>query len=193
MTRHDLSTTVPRPTKEATPLRFLVEMAAAALLLTSCGVGGSVDGSSPPDGVDYIPKTRYLGPEEKQVTSLSRKILDVMDVEGRVTKSGPAASRCPYIKENDKDYYVVRHPWSLYGAPDRSLQKGMEHLRAQLSDHGWKITRDGKAPTKDQDPELFAVDHENQHKMHAVRLRAATSKEPLIAVTVVSRCFKRPT
>ncbi len=131
--------------------------------------------------------------EAKEATSaISSKILDMVDIQSKVTEPGPGPTICEDLDPEFQEYYRINHPWSIYGASNEALSEGMQNLREELPKNGWEITKDGPANSKDKDPEILAENREKKHVIHITWHRESTSKEPLIHVNVTSSCFKVP-
>ncbi|MEV0281617.1 hypothetical protein AB0I22_35245 [Streptomyces sp. NPDC050610] len=140
--------------------------------------------------LNYKPVERDVDTAKKETKAVSSQLLDMMGIKGKVTQGGPGVSSCE--DDDAQDLYLLRHPWSLYEVPDETLEKGMANLRKQLPEHGWKILKDGKANSKDQDPEILAENKKLQHAAHITWNRQTTTEKPMIHISVVSACFRAP-
>ncbi|MCX5312494.1 hypothetical protein [Streptomyces sp. NBC_00154] len=81
------------------------------------------------------------------VERTSSRILEILDVRGKVTETGAMTSRCSDY-DSDEEVYRARHPWSIYKAPFADMQKGTDRLRVELPKDGWKIVQDGVDASK---------------------------------------------
>ncbi|WP_162890383.1 hypothetical protein [Streptomyces olivoreticuli] len=140
--------------------------------------------------LDYEPETRSSQAVEKEIGSLSSKVLDMLQVKGKVTEPGPAAGSCSTSDGDVSGYRSVRHPWSLYGADNDSLQKGMNNLKDKLPAQGWKVERYGADTSRNQNLEISAVHSETRTQLEVTWMKGLDGKEPLIEVTLYSRCFR---
>ncbi|MGV9347940.1 hypothetical protein ACWDSD_24610 [Streptomyces spiralis] len=147
------------------------------------------------DDLGYEPTTLSVDKAREETSAISSQILDLIGIkEGKVTEPGPGVSTC----EEDPDHlYKTRHPWSIYQvSSEEVLRQGFERLHKELPQHGWKIVRYGHDNSKaktlgltaDSKTKRFSVDVE----LLVSSPTAGKEKEPLLAVTVVSGCFRAP-
>ncbi|QKW08874.1 hypothetical protein HUT18_23340 [Streptomyces sp. NA04227] len=142
-------------------------------------------------GMDYQPKSRPPQEVLTEVKSLSSGLYDILHVRGKTTAPGPMASNCKSDDNEEGSLQIVRHPWSLYGVNNASLQKGMSNLARELPKRGWKIVKNGPNRSEARTLEILAVHMKTRTQMHAEWLRGLDAgTEPLIAFDVYSRCFK---
>lgn len=125
------------------------------------------------------------------VERTSSRILEILDVKGKVTETGAMTSRCSDYG-SDEEVYRARHPWSIYKAPFADMQKGMDRLRAELPKDGWKIVRDGMDSSKANSPQIVAESKSGEFAVD-VRLHKASkvgNAPDLLEVTVESACYR---
>ncbi|WP_171110005.1 MULTISPECIES: hypothetical protein [unclassified Streptomyces] len=130
----------------------------------------------------------------ERAKTVSSEIHDMIGIrKGEVTKRGPGVSTC----EDDPEHlYKTRHPWSLYGVPEEDLKQGFQRLRDALPKNGWKIVDYGPNSSKAKSLELTADSETEPYSVNAVLIVSTPTnpneKQPLLAVTVVSGCFRAP-
>lgn len=124
----------------------------------------------------------------------SSEIYEMIGIrKGKVTERGPAISTC----DEDPDHlYRTRHPWSVYGVSEGDLKAGFERLRKELPQKGWKIVAYGHEHSEAKSLFLTAVSGKDRFSVNAVLVVSTPTnpheKEPLLAVTVVSGCWRAP-
>ncbi|WP_406740324.1 hypothetical protein [Streptomyces atratus] len=136
-------------------------------------------------------KTQDSDAVKAGVERTSSRILEILDVKGRVTETGAMTSRCSDY-DSDEKVYRARHPWSIYKAPFTDMQKGMDRLRAELPKDGWKIIRDGVDGSRAKSPQIVAESKEGDFAVD-VRLHRASkagNAPDLLEVTVESACYR---
>lgn len=173
-------------------VRSLSGIAAATaifLALTGCG---SVGSKSSEEKLGYTPKVQEIQTSKDQVNEISSRILDWMGVKGKLTESGAAATICEAIDPDFKEYYLIHHPWSVYGLKVDSFQQAMENLREELPKHGWKITRDGHTDSIARNPEITAVDEKSHHIVTIEWTKNRSNPKQILFVNVNSRCYRAP-
>ncbi|MGW2324497.1 hypothetical protein ACWC5C_01885 [Streptomyces sp. NPDC001700] len=159
----------------------------ALMLMVGCS---SVDEKS--SGLDYEPQVRKSRAVEDEVGSLSSRLLEILKIKGKVTDLAPAASSCRVDDGDAKKYRSVRHPWSIYDVDNKTLEKGMNNLAAQLSQQGWRVVEDGPDSSKNRNREILAVHTKTHTQMEATWMKGLDGHEPLISFAVYSRCFRDP-
>lgn len=125
------------------------------------------------------------------VERTSSRILEVLNVKGKVTETGAMTSRCSDY-ESDEEVYRARHPWSIYKAPYVDMQKGMDRLRVEPPKDGWNIVQDGVDDSKAKSPQIVAESKGGEFAVD-VRLHKASKfgRAPdLLEVTVESACYR---
>jgi hypothetical protein len=126
---------------------------------------------------------------------LSSQLLDAMRLEGEVTEPGPGVAECEGM--SPERYFVVRHPWSVYGVPVPDMEAAMERLRDDLPGRGWEVTKYGPDKSPSRSLEIFA-DHKHGDKQFSVNIRLFDERGKnadhvsMINVTLVSACFRTP-
>lgn len=144
------------------------------------------------NALGYKPAVRNTEQVKEEVGGLSSRVLEMLGVKGKVTEPGPDVEPCERSASDSADYYKVSHPWSLYGVDNKELQKGMENLGRDLPNQGWKVVKNGKDASKNQNPEILAVHLKTRSQLEATWLKGLDGHEPLIEVTVYSKCFLEP-
>lgn len=107
------------------------------------------------NGKEATVKTQDGDTVKAGVERTSSRILEILDVRGKVTETGATTSRCSDY-DSDEEVYRARHPWSIYKAPFADMQKGMARLRVELPKDGWKIVQDGVDGSKAKSPQIVA-------------------------------------
>ncbi|WP_211124506.1 hypothetical protein [Streptomyces yatensis] len=142
----------------------------------------------PADTVDV----RDVGTMEKKTEKMSSMILDIIDLKkAKVTEPGPGALPCSKYPD-DAGVQRMHHPWSVYDVPFDDLSRSFERLRTELPQHDWKIVKDGPDGSPAKTPQIVA-NSTRDHFSADIRLldqRRHPDKTSLIAVTVVSDCFR---
>ncbi|WNI32641.1 hypothetical protein [Streptomyces sp. ITFR-6] len=136
-------------------------------------------------------KTRDSDTVKTDTERTSSRILEILDVKGKVTETGAMTSPCSDYDSAEK-IYRARHPWSIYKAPFADMKKGMDRLRVELPKDGWKIVKDGMDGTQGNSPQIIA---ESKGREFAVDVRLhkevkAEDSPPLLEVTVESACYR---
>ncbi|RLV08992.1 hypothetical protein CTZ27_09750 [Streptomyces griseocarneus] len=75
---------------------------------------------------------------------------------------------------------------------NETLEQGMENLRTKLPGAGWKILKDGKSESADQDPEILAENKQDRYAAHFTWVKGKPDGQSMITVSVVSACFQAP-
>ncbi|WP_431042400.1 hypothetical protein ACQUSR_11105 [Streptomyces sp. P1-3] len=161
----------------------------AALLAAS--IGSTAMGCSDVNDLGYEPVELGVDEARSKTKEVSSRILEMIDIKGKVTEPGPGVSRCEE-GSGGAELYKTRHPWSVYGISDESVERGMGNLRKRLPGKGWKIVKDGKANSKAQDPEIVAENKKEQFAVHFLGEKGTATGDPMISVDVVSACFRAP-
>ncbi|MDN3060659.1 MULTISPECIES: hypothetical protein [Streptomyces] len=143
------------------------------------------------NGLEYKPTKLDTDEARQRTREVSSRLLEMINVKGKVTEPGPRIARCD-DEPDAKDLYVARHPWSIYDLSEEEVTRGMENLRKGLPEHGWKILKDGKANSKAQDPEILAENTEEKFAANFTALKKTASGDTMIKVTVVSACHRAP-
>lgn len=159
---------------------------AASLVLTT-GCSAMKDNENTPG---YKPEMRSIEEVKEEVGGLSSRVLEMLRIKGKVTEPGPDVEPCETSASNSVNYYKISHPWSLYGVENKELEKGMENLGRDLPNQGWKVVKNGKDASKNQNLEILAVHLKTRSQLEVTWLRGLDGNEPLIEVTLYSRCFR---
>ncbi|WMX46709.1 hypothetical protein RGF97_20355 [Streptomyces roseicoloratus] len=142
-------------------------------------------------GSETTVKERDSAGVQEDVEKTSSGILDMLGINGKVTKSGAMLSRCSGYDDED-EVYRARHPWSVHDVPFADMEQAMERLRTELPKNGWTIVKDGTDGSKSRSPQIIAESSNREFALDA-RLYKANRKEnspDLINVAVESACFK---
>ncbi|MFE7265826.1 hypothetical protein ACFU9B_27685 [Streptomyces sp. NPDC057592] len=141
----------------------------------------------------YKPQVREVQAAEKEVSAISSRLLDAMNVKGKTEGSGAMINLCEAIDPDMKKYYVVAHPWSIYDLQEGTFEQAMQNLRDQLPKMGWKITKDGPTKSIAKNPEIVAVNSNSHHTVTIEWAKKRSGKlKQLISIDVGSRCYKAP-
>ncbi|MGW6098045.1 hypothetical protein ACWFRK_27640 [Streptomyces sp. NPDC055157] len=143
------------------------------------------------NGKEAAVKTQDGDTVKAGVERTSSRILEILDVRGKVTETGAMTSRCSDY-DSDEEVYRARHPWSIYKAPFVDMQKGMDRLRVELPKEGWKIVQDGVDASKAKSPQIVAESKGGEFAVD-VRLHKASkvgNAPDLLEVTVESACYR---
>ncbi|MFG2674223.1 hypothetical protein [Streptomyces sp. NPDC048445] len=143
------------------------------------------------NGKEAAVKTRDSDTVKADVEKTSSRILEILDVKGKVTETGAMTSPCSDY-DSEEEVYRQSHPWSIYRASFADMQKGMDRLRVELPKDGWKIVKDGKDGTQGNSPQIIAESKGREFAVD-VRLHKEVKSEdspPLLEVTVESACYR---
>ncbi|MCF3184030.1 hypothetical protein IPZ70_29395 [Streptomyces polychromogenes] len=136
--------------------------------------------------LNYTPVRMDPDPARQKTKAVSSRLLEMTGIKGRVTEPGPSISRCD---EYGDDLFSLSHPWSVYALTNEQVDTGMANLRKALGENGWKITKDGKANTPAQDPEIWAENKTEQFAMN-VTARKDGGNQTMLLFSVVSACYR---
>ncbi|OEV05261.1 hypothetical protein AN216_03865 [Streptomyces oceani] len=128
---------------------------------------------------------------QTQTEKKSSELLDIMDLQGKVTEPGAIVAPCSDYPSEDG---VIRapHPWSLYDVPVERMREGMDRLREKLPKSGWRITKDGTDSSRSKSPQIIADSTDGKYSAD-IRFweePESSDEESMIVVTVVSSCFR---
>ncbi|MET9963536.1 hypothetical protein ABZ128_31440 [Streptomyces sp. NPDC006326] len=137
--------------------------------------------------LNYKPVRLDPDPARTKTKQVSSRLLEMTGIKGKVTEPGPSVSRC---REYGDDLFSTDHPWSVYEISDEQVEEGMQNLRKALGENGWKITKDGKANSKAQDPEIYAENKAEQFAVHITGMKKSATGGSLILFNVVSACYR---
>lgn len=137
--------------------------------------------------LNYTPVRMDPDPARKKAKLVSSGLLEMAGVKGKVTEPGPSVSRC---REYGDDLYSLSHPWSVYEISDEQVDTGMANLRKGLTENGWKITKDGKAKSQAQDPEIYAENDGQGFAMVVTGMKKTATGGPMLLFEVVSKCYR---
>ncbi|MGK5631958.1 hypothetical protein [Streptomyces sp. URMC 123] len=179
-----------RPTRTGRPLarRLPTLLVAAATAMTSMMGCTAMQEKK---GLSYTPEVRGVDEARTATKRVSSDLLDMTGVKAKVTEPGPGVAYCE-DEPDRKDLYVLRHPWSLYGVPKETLEEGMRRLHEELPRKGWKILKDGKDSSPNQNWNILAENQQLRHSADITLMRRDAGKQPLLSVVVVSACFQAP-
>lgn len=136
--------------------------------------------------LDYTPVRMDPDQARTKAKNVASRLFEMTGVKGKVTEPGPSISRCD---DYGDDLFSTSHPWSLYGLSNDQVDTGMQNLRKELGKNGWKITKDGRAPSKDQDPEIYAENPRDQFALHVTAYKNG-GDQTMLHFKVVSACFR---
>lgn len=137
--------------------------------------------------INYTPVRMDPDPARKKAKMVASRLLEMTGVKGKVTEPGPSISRC---REYGDDLFSTSHPWSVYGLTGEQVDTGMANLRKGLNENGWKITKDGKANSKAQDPEIYAENNDEQFAVHVTGIKQTAHGDTMLLFSVVSKCYR---
>ncbi|MFJ7589414.1 hypothetical protein ACIQZO_18955 [Streptomyces sp. NPDC097617] len=135
----------------------------------------------------YTPARMDPDPARAKTKAISARLLEMTGVKGTVTQPGPTVSRC---SEYGDDLFSLSHPWSIYEISDAQVETGMSTLRERLTASGWKITKDGKAKSQAQSPEIYAEDNAEGFAVLVTGHKQSTTGGPMLLFKVVSHCYR---
>jgi hypothetical protein len=157
-----------------------VSIIAACLLATACS-----------NENEAAVKVRESENVQADVERTSSRILEILDLKGKVTESGAMTSKCAGY-DSDDEVYRARHPWSVYEVPFADMQKAMDRLRAELPKEGWEIVKDGVDGSASKSPQIVAESKGGEFAID-VRLYKASkvgNAPDLLKVAVESACYR---
>ncbi|MDW6059546.1 hypothetical protein SAZ11_17945 [Streptomyces sp. FXJ1.4098] len=146
--------------------------------------------SNESDTREYDPVPRDSEDVEREVGELSSRVLDMLQIKGKVTDLAPMAGPCEMGDESVKKYRIVDHPWSLHGVGNSVLSKGMENLADKLPGQGWKIVKHGLDASKNKNLQILAVHRKTYTQLEVTWMKGLDGHEPMISVDLYSRCFR---
>lgn len=126
-----------------------------------------------------------------EVEKTSSRILEMMELKGKVTDTGAMISRCSDY-DPEEEVYRARQPWSVYDLPVPDLEKAMDRLRRELPNTGWKIVKDGVDDTPAKSPQIIAESKDGKFAAD-IQLwdnRKKGDDPSLILVAVESACYR---
>lgn len=143
------------------------------------------------------PRTREEEAAREDAKTVSSQILNVIDLNGKVTEPGPGIATCG--PENSDTRFKVKHPWSVYDVPEEDMEAAMERLKKDLPERGWKIVSYGPNRSPARSLQLIA-DYKHGHKQFSVNITFLDKRDKdgdsghksLINVNLVSACFEVP-
>ncbi len=159
---------------------------ALALAAAIASLAALTVGCSDVKELDYTPVRMDPDPARTKAREVSSRLLELTGIKGKVTEPGPSVSRC---SEYGEDLFSTSHPWSVYALTDAQVDSGMQNLRTKLGEHGWKITKDGKANSQAQDPEIYAENKTEQFAVHVVAMKDG-GNQTMLNFKVVSACYR---
>ncbi|WP_158717799.1 hypothetical protein [Streptomyces sp. NRRL F-2664] len=137
--------------------------------------------------LSYTPVRMDPDPARTKTKEVSSSLLEMTGVQGKVTEPGPTVTRC---REYGDDLFSLSHPWSVYGITDEQVDTGMAALRTQLVANGWKITKDGKANSTAQSPEIYAENDSQGFAMVVTGRKQSATGGPMLLFKVISHCYR---
>jgi hypothetical protein len=175
----------PQPRKGVSIIAGSLITVSALMLTTGCSPNRGSENS-----LGYEPKPRSTETVKTEISELSSRIFDVMGIKSEVTKPGPNVQPCDSGDSESGKLYRIRHPWSVYGAQNDAMEKGMANLRQGLPDQGWKIEKVGNDGSKNKNMQILAVHEKTLSQAEITWLKGLDGHEPLIEVNLYSRCFQ---
>ncbi|MEU3783661.1 hypothetical protein [Streptomyces sp900129855] len=140
--------------------------------------------------MDYEPKSRSTDAVKTEISELSSRIFDVMNIKSKVTEPGPNVQPCDSDDGDSGNLQRIRHPWSTYGVGNDVMEKGMTNLRQGLPKQGWKIEKVGNDGSKNKNMQILAVHEKTLSQAEITWLKGLDGHVPLIEVNLYSRCFR---
>lgn len=186
-----------------TPVRAGSALALAlslALALTSTalmtGCSNTVDKANA--GLGYEPTTLSVDEARTKTKAVSSQIFDLIGIKD--AKTTPAYTSISPNAKDPSHLFMVRHPWSVYGASDQELEQGFLRLKEALPQHGWKIKAYGPNSSPAKNLELTADSQDGPFSVNVVLATAvdpaknapSANNESGIIVHVVSAYFRAP-
>lgn len=207
MTTHTRVTTQQRHGNAMSWRKVLTIISIAAVCATGCSImddqpkKSGTSETTPGKGSSHEVKVEHPQDAEARVGRLSSELLDMTQLRGEVTPGGP--SPVTFDQKKGKGLYSVQHDWSVWKLSPEELAQGWDRLRDQLAKRGWRITRDGRANSKAQQPQIDAVHEEDHVSLSAELLLRSTrkddgangpnaSKTDLILFSIVSPTYQAP-
>ncbi|KOG51996.1 hypothetical protein ADK76_33870 [Streptomyces griseoflavus] len=140
------------------------------------------------------PDTREVSTARREVKGISKEILELMGLQGRVNDRGAGRSGCG--DGSPSKYYVIHHPWSLSDVSIDDMKRAMERLKDELPRSGWNITSYGPDKSPSASLELVA-DSAKKKASVSIRLLDRTRRPhpgapSMIYVDLTSECFQPP-
>ncbi|MBR7672159.1 hypothetical protein [Streptomyces daliensis] len=135
---------------------------------------------------------RSVEDADEETKEVSSRILDIIDLKGKVSEPGPGVNSCE--GRDTEKFYKMIHPWSLTGAENGELRQAMTRLREKLPKEGWKIVAYGRNSSRAKSLELTADNHEKKFGVN-VELweeKESSGKKPKLVVSVISACYQTP-
>jgi hypothetical protein len=160
-------------------ISIFVFILATCALVTACS-----------NGNEAAVKARDSETVKADVETTSSRILEILDLKGKVTETGAMTSPCSDYDSGE--VYRARHPWSVYQVPFADMQKAMDRLRGELPKEGWKIVKDGMDGSVAKSPQIVAESNGREFAVD-VRLHSASkvgNAPDLLEVTVESACYR---
>ncbi|UNO41061.1 hypothetical protein [Streptomyces sp. MST-110588] len=162
----------------------------AIIALTGCSTMNDSD-----DRLDHTPETREISDARAEVRNISAKILELINLHGKVSDRGPGVSEC-----SGKDpgrFYSIHHRWSVTDVPVGDMKKAMASLKADLPKHGWKIFGYGPDKSPSKSLKLVAEFAEkrffvNIHLYDESGRAKPDGPKSKIFVDLLSECFQVP-
>jgi hypothetical protein len=167
--------------------------AALTLSLLTAGCSQTMDNNGQ-SGSRPDPPTLDVDQARDKTKAASSEIYEMITIRnGKATTPGPGISTC----DEDPDHlYKTRHFWSIYNTSEDELKAGFQRLRQQLPKNGWKIVEYGPDKSPARSLSLTADSTKDRFSVHAVLMVSTPTnpheKNPLLAVTVVSGCWRAP-
>lgn len=135
--------------------------------------------------------TRSSDKVREETNQASSRILEIINLKGKITEPGAMTQRCSdYAPE--ENIYRASHPWSMYDVPIADMEEAMERLRRDFPKGGWKIVKDGPDSSQGKSPQIIA-DSVNGEFSADIRLHHSSeqpNQKPLLEVTVASSCYR---
>ncbi|MER0246632.1 hypothetical protein AAHZ94_32605 [Streptomyces sp. HSW2009] len=175
------------------PIRTRSGIAALAVATVLAG-GLWIDLSEKDDSAPPV-EVRRVSDTEDETIRVSREILNVAGVKGKMTEPGPFTGKCAG-RDPEKNYRII-YFWSIWDAPIQDLKQGMENLREKLPGKGWNIRSYGPDTSKSRSLELIADFGRKKftvmiHLYDESKNPAPKAPESIISVALSSACYQVP-
>ncbi|GAB2952831.1 hypothetical protein GCM10023080_009240 [Streptomyces pseudoechinosporeus] len=128
---------------------------------------------------------------KSQTEQTSSRVLEIIDLKGKVTDTGATTTRCSDYSD-DEEVYRAQHPWSIYDVTVEDMKQAMDRLRQRLPEQGWKIVKDGTDDSQAKSPQIVADTKDGDFSVD-IRLQDESKygDDPsLLEVTVESACYR---
>ncbi|CAL9512548.1 hypothetical protein [Streptomyces sp. enrichment culture] len=152
------------------------------MTVTGCAMSNAENDDVPLAG------TRTSKAAADEAERVSSEIYDLLGIKGKASETRPGVTECG--NRDRATHFQIFHPWTFYPASPEALGDVMEHLKAELPKHGWKVVEYGPDTSRNRNLNLTA-DHDT--KRFGVNIvYYAKDKRPHLGIHVVSGCYQTP-